>query len=90
MTPPTPEQIAEAQAAMRRRPDDAELVTVTQDVVDGAGHVIKVGSTAWRYLGAPRYDGPPDATSTTHRSVLWKCVYCAQRRGWAEPEAGVS
>ena len=79
----TPEQIAAAQAALNRKPDDAELAQAPRNVVDGSGHDIARGQIAWRHLGPARYDGPPMAgVSITTRSERWTCQACAARKGW--------
>jgi len=84
MTQRTPEEIAAAQAAVNRKPADATLAEAPFPVTCGAGHPIAQGETAWRYLGAPRYDGPPMATSVMAQSVRWTCRACGRRKGWEQ------
>jgi len=85
----TPEEIAAAQAAIRKQPDDAQVVTAPYDVSDGRGHLIVKGTPVWSYAGGhpggpgdPAYNGP-NAGFTVEYS--YTCLACAKTLGWVEP-----
>ena len=86
---PTPEQIAAAQAAIKRQPPSARIVPAPYDVIDERGQVILRGTSVWRYVSGRQYGGPSDmslAAAKGEKPVEYSYLSldAAKRRGWTE------
>ena len=86
---PTPEQIAAAQAAVKRQPASSRIVDAPYDVIDEEGQVVKRGNPVWRYVSGRQYGGPSDmslAAAKGEKPVEYSylSLAAAKRRGWKE------
>jgi len=87
---PTPEQVAAAQAAVRRQPPSSRIVDAPYDVIDVAGQIVKQGTPVWRYISGRQYGGPSDmslAAAKADKPVEYSYLNlaAASRRGWRAP-----
>lgn len=83
---PTPEQVAAAQAAIRRKPDGAQIVEAPHDdLVDVQGQAHKKGTPLWRYPSGRQAGGPMDAYAVAHiTEYSYRSLESAARLGWKE------
>jgi hypothetical protein len=80
----TPEEIAAAQAAIKRQPKSATIVDAPYDLVDVTGQAIKKGTPVWRWV-SNHPGGPMDAYAVDRLVEYdYRSLESARRLGWKE------
>jgi hypothetical protein len=88
---PTPEQIASAQAALRRRPASAVIVPAPYDnLILVTGQTVAKGTPVWKYVSGRQAGGPSEVSPTAFSGgpkpteYSYRDLESAKKLGWKE------